>query len=382
MAYRILMLSHHGRTVGGAALADRSLALALSRLGHDVDLLFFDDVLPRFVKATWRLLLFPWAAALALMRRRRHADYDVVEATAGDAWVSRALLRLAGGRQPLLSIRTHGLEHRRAEMDLERWHSRGTRIPLLTHLYHFRYRLWEVARDLRNADLVFLLNHEDAQFAVQRLKLAPERIHEVPNGVPEELLRVADPDGPEDRAFRLLFLGTWSAAKGADLLPRIAARLFRSDPRYRLTCAGVQVPEEMVTADFDPVDRPRLRVVTRYERADLPAILAEHGVFLFPSPAEGCSLALLEAMAGGLAPITTRTGYAAELIEPGNNGFLAEAGDVEGFVAPALRLAADPAAATEIGRSARRSVKNLTWEGNAAKRVRLWDSLLAHAPPG
>ena len=190
-----------------------------------------------------------------------------------------------------------------------------------------------------------------------------------------------EPDGSIDRAFHLLFLGAWSAAKGALLLPRIAARIFRADPRFRLTCAGVQVPAETVLADFDPQDRPRLRVLPRYDRAELPGILSGHGALLFPSRAEGCSLAMLEAMAGGLMPITTRSGYAAELIVPGQNGFLAPADDVEGFVGPALGIAADPGLALEIGRRARRSVLGLTWEALAGERLRVWESLLGGGGP-
>jgi glycosyltransferase involved in cell wall biosynthesis len=374
---RILMLSHHSRSsLGGATLADGALARALSRLGHQVDLLFYEDVLPPWIKATWRLLAFPWAVALARLARLRRQDYDVIETTAGDAWVTIGLLRLLGARRPLLSVRTHGLEHRRAELELERLRRDGLQVSAPSFLYHFRFRLWEVARDLRCADVSILLNHEDEQYAVSRLGLPAGRIRVIPNGVPEEVLHIPEPDGPGSRAHGLLFLGSWSAAKGADLLPRIAALLFRADPRFRLTCAGVQVAPEEVLHDFDPADRPRLRVVPSYDRAGLAPLLAEHGVLLFPSPAEGCSLALLEAMAGGLVPITTATGYALELIVPGENGFLAPAGDVSGFVDPALRMAADPGAALAIGRRARSSVRDLTWEKNAGTRLGLWTPLL------
>jgi glycosyltransferase involved in cell wall biosynthesis len=370
----VLILSHHGRTVrGGAPLADAGLAAALRDLGHAVDLLFYDDVLPAAVQATWRQLLFPWAAAWAFLRRRRAARWDVLESTAGDAWVILLLLRLLPGPRPLVSIRTHGLEHRRADLDRERLRCEGREPGLFTRLYHYRYRLWEVARDLRAADVVFFLNEEDLAYATARLGLPAATIHLIPNGLPEHLLALPAPDGGADRPYRLLFLGAWSRAKGADLLPRIARRLFAADPRYRLTCAGVGEPAARVLADFAPEDRPRVTVVERYEQSGLPQILAGHGVFLFPSPAEGCSLALLEAMAGGLAPVTTRTGYAADLIRPGGNGFLAEAGDADGYADAVLRLAGDPAAARRMGRRAQEDMAGHSWGAQAEKRVRIWD---------
>jgi glycosyltransferase involved in cell wall biosynthesis len=118
-------------------------------------------------------------------------------------------------------------------------------------------------------------------------------------------------------------------------------------------------------------------VIPSYDWPDLPRILDGHGIFLFPSPAEGCSLAMLEAMAGGLAPVTTRTGYAADLIKPGHNGFLAEAGDVEGYAAPILALAAHPKTALAIGRQARRDMADHAWTTRAAERTALWDAALA-----
>ncbi len=375
MPHRVLMLSHHGRSVlGGAPLADLDLARALGELGHEVDLLFYDDVLPAAVRATWRQLLFPWAAAAAFLRRRRQRRWDVIESTAGDAWIIALLLRLLPAPRPLLSVRTHGLEHRRAEMDREQ---RQEQPGLATRLYHYRYRLWEVRRDLRSADAAFLLNLEDLRYAVDRLRLEPRTLHVLPNGLRDEVLAMEEPERSPDRVFRLLFLGLWSPMKGADLLPGIAHRLFREDPRFRLTCAGVQAPQEQVLADFAPEDRDRVEVIPRYQGGELPGILARHGTFVFPSPAEGCSLALLEAMAGGLTPVTVRTGYAGEIIQPGRNGFLVEAGDAGGFLDRILALVADPEAALAMAAAAREAVSGHRWADRARERVGIWDSVMA-----
>ncbi|HSF44318.1 MAG TPA: glycosyltransferase family 4 protein [Thermoanaerobaculia bacterium] len=378
--HRVFLLSHHGRDVpGGAPLADTALAAALSELGHEADLLFYGDVLPGPVRATWRQLLFPWAAAVAFLRRHPERRYDVIESTAGDAWVIRLLLPLFSGERPLLSLRTHGLEPRRAEADLARLLREGKPPGLPTRLYHFRWRLAEVARDLRAADAVFLLNQEDARYAVERLGLPPERVHVLPNGLPGELLSLPETDGSPERGFRLLFVGAWSPAKGADLLPGIVRRVFARDARFRLTCAGTGETEERVLAGFDPADRGRIAVVPRFGRGELPGLLLAHGVFLFPSPAEGSSLALLEAMAGGLVPVTTRTGQAADLIEPGGNGFLAEAGDADGFAAAVLAATKDPETARRLGKNARASVSGFSWKSRAAERVRIWDGLAREA---
>src|SRR6185436_18580306 len=98
---------------------------------------------------------------------------------------------------------------------------------------------------------VFLLNEEDARYAAEVLGVAPERLAVLPNGLAAELLDLPESGDPE-RFFSLLFLGAWTAAKGADLLPAIVHRLFRADPRFRLTVAGAGGPPERVLADFFP----------------------------------------------------------------------------------------------------------------------------------
>ena len=377
---RVLLVSHHyGNILGGATLADLGLARALQGHGFRVEILFYEDVLPPWVKGTWAQLIFPWAVAVSVLRDRRR--FEILESTAGDAWVLTLLLRVLRSRRPLplLSVRTHGLEHKRAEAELVRLRLALVPLRLTTYWYHFRYRLWEVARDLRNADVVFLLNQEDAAYATAQLAVSAGKVHAIPNGVPPDLLDLPESGPSEEAPFRLLFLGAWSPKKGANLLPIILRRLVQHDPRFQLVCAGVGVPAAAVTQDFVPEDRSRVTVVSSYARGELPAILAAAGVFLFPSPAEGCSLALLEAMAAGLVPITTRTGYAGELIDPGESGFLLDAQDVDGFVAAALALAKDPRRMTEMAIQARRAVSKLSWHAVAALRIRAWQAIPSRA---
>jgi glycosyltransferase involved in cell wall biosynthesis len=367
---RVLLVSHHERRfLGGAPLADLALGDELARLGYEVDSLFYEDVLPRWIRGTWRQLLFPWLVAARFMARHVRFPYDVVESTAGDAWVMR-LTSLAMARRPLFSARTHGLEHRRAILDKARRRARGAEPGRLSQLYHYRYRLWEVERDLRGADVVFFLNREDSRHALDVLGLPAASVHTIPNGVTRHLLATAN-DAPEPTAFDVLFLGRWSPAKGADLLPAIVRRVFAEDSRFRLTCAGVDISEEQVLASFAPHERDRIVVIRRYEPKELASILVRHAVLLTLSPAEGCSLSLLEGMAGGLVPLTTRTGYAIDLIRPGWNGFLLDPDDAPGFAATLLGLA-ETGDLDSLRRRARETAAAHSWREITLRRVRLW----------
>ena len=85
-------------------------------------------------------------------------------------------------------------------------------------------------------------------------------------------------------------------------------------------------------ADFPAHLRDRISVIPQYANEDLPGLLADREILVFPSHSEGSSVALLEAMASGLAPLATRVGSAAETIDQGDDGRLVDSGD-----APAMR---------------------------------------------
>jgi len=383
MPLRILLISHHSRIVrGGAPLADLALADALGSLGHQVQTIFFEEVLPEYVKATWRQLIFPWAVSLAQLRcgPRR---YDVIETTAGDAWLLAPLMGIPRSQnRPVLSVRTHGLEHRRVEFDRRRRKELGTHPGPLTRLYHYRFRLWEVARDLRSADVAYFLNEEDADFARSRLGIPPERIRIGFNGIASSLLEHEVPPPFSTRVFRLIFVGAWSPLKGSDAVPRIVGDAFALDPRFRLTCAGVQCAADEVLACFPRDLRDRISVVERYEQNELPGLLEPHGVLLFPSPAEGASLALLEAMAAGLIPLTTPSGWARDHLRSGVNGYLIEPADHGSYLETLREIMLNPELAASLSARARATVAGMSWKSVARERLATWAHLLEDRPAG
>jgi UDP-glucose:(heptosyl)LPS alpha-1,3-glucosyltransferase len=84
--------------------------------------------------------------------------------------------------------------------------------------------------------------------------------------------------------------------------------------------------------------------------------------------------AVLEAMACGLAVITTRKCGAAELIDEGESGFVRDALDVAGIAEAIERL--DPASAARVGANARARVEPFTPRAMAAQYLALYRRLL------
>ena len=68
------------------------------------------------------------------------------------------------------------------------------------------------------------------------------------------------------------------------------------------------------------------------KRDDVRQSMAAADFFVLPALTEGLSNALLEAMSVGLVPISSRVSGSLDAIVPGENGWLFDVGDGDGFV--------------------------------------------------
>lgn len=94
-------------------------------------------------------------------------------------------------------------------------------------------------------------------------------------------------------------------------------------------------------------------------RAELPAIYRRHDVFVFPSIwEEPFSIALLEALASGLAVVATLTGGSPEILESEVNALTFMKEDASGCAAQVLRLFDDPELFERIRQNGRRTVED------------------------
>ena len=66
-------------------------------------------------------------------------------------------------------------------------------------------------------------------------------------------------------------------------------------------------------------------------RRDIPALLNAMDVFIFPSRAEGFGATVIEAMAMGVACVSTRSDGTLDTVEDGETGLVFQGGDAEGL---------------------------------------------------
>lgn len=371
---RVLLTIHHELDRGaGAPGVTLRLSEALGRRGHDVELFSWDD-LPARLGPRARELAFPAYASrrIAALARR---GLDVADCSTGDAWPF--LTRPARPRSPVVITRTHGLEHRFRLARHAQAEADGEPIGLPERAYHDGVRLREVAASLRRADLALFLNRGDRDFAVERLGVSAGRAAIVPNGIDPGLLGLPAPESPERGGpLRLAQVGSWDPRKGVGTTVEALRLLAAGGCEPELRLLGVRAPADEVRSAFGAEARDRVTVVERYAPEELPALLADAEVLLLPSLAEGFSLALLEGMACGLAPIASDVGAAGDLLE-GDAGLLVEPGSAEALAGAIRALDDDRERLLACRRVAHRRAQGYGWDAVAELTERLYARTIA-----
>lgn len=112
------------------------------------------------------------------------------------------------------------------------------------------------------------------------------------------------------------------------------------------------------------------------DHANVPALMRRHEVFLFPSKYEGFPMALIEAMAGGCAPVASRLqGITDHIVEDGLSGLLFRIGDARQAAEHTLVLLSDPARLLSLRRCAQNSTARYSLISQAQHYLRLFSKI-------
>ena len=180
---------------------------------------------------------------------------------------------------------------------------------------------------------------------------------------------------PVDRRL-VLFVGYFSGDKRPGLLYEAWRRL---DARSSTTLVFVGATDSKYK-EVDPTIAETIRrdaaagghtadVVFVPPTTDIEKYYRACDVYVLPSRREGLPIALLEAMASGLACVASRLpGSTDAIIDNGVSGLLVDVDDVQGFSDAIARLIADVDAAQRMGVAARASIVERYSIANTAER--------------
>lgn len=142
-----------------------------------------------------------------------------------------------------------------------------------------------------------------------------------------------------------------------------------ADRPWTMTIVGDGPCRQEVRDAFSVVPAERLVWLGEKEAGDIPAILAESALYLWPGCGEAYGLAYLEAQAAGLPVIAQRTGGVPEVVRDGETGLLTSEGDIDAYAAAIRHMIDNPRVRKQFGENARDFVHEQRSFPAAARRL-------------
>jgi glycosyltransferase involved in cell wall biosynthesis len=233
-------------------------------------------------------------------------------------------------------------------------------VPIVLHLHGGGYRQFFAALPslssrivvwmFRRASRTIVLGQTWRDFAKQELQLSDKMVAVMPNGVPD-----IDPQGSgqNNDDARLLFMGRFSPGKGVEELLEALSGEALSHLQWSAVIAGDGNLPEIRRHQEDAALMSKTIFPGWLSSAQVNQAYSKANIFVLPSHIEGLSIALLEAMAHGLAIVATPVGAHAEVIENGKNGLLVPPGDSTALAAALHQVISDKALRRRLGKAAR-----------------------------
>jgi glycosyltransferase involved in cell wall biosynthesis len=364
----------------GAAGSTLKLGQEYQKLGHQVTY-FSHENLPKSLSSPIKYLIFPFWLAIYLWVQNPQQRFDVIDAHTGDIWLWAKWLSKLQAHSPLIVTRSHGLEHiyhLQVKDDAERG---DLQLSWKYDLYRGSIHLWEVTQSLRYADLILVRNSEERKYIEKILGINPDKVRTIAYGIPDYFLNLPYQSLAEEKqTIRIAQVSTFIPRKGIQFsIPAINNILSRY-PYVEMSFFGTacqQCPDaEQVYANFDLNVRDRIKVISRFDHNKLPELLKDHHIKLFPSLSEAFGMALIEAMACGLAPITTAAGGPLDIVSDRQDGILVPLRDGKAIETALEKLLGNCAELNRLRQNAYKKAQTYSWQSIAATNISWYEQAL------
>lgn len=277
----------------------------------------------------------------------------------GMLWASWLLIR---GRADVLHVNlAHGGSVLRKAVPLRA--ARVAGVPAVVHGHSYDFGGWfdrqsspvrTAVRRMLTADRWVVLGERHVDEYASRLGLPRDRITVLHNAVRVPPAAV-DQSGVEQ--VHAVALGRMGTRKGSyDIVSAVSALDPTVRSRLRVTLAGDGEVDEVRAAVAAGGVGETVHVAGWLDPVARDELLSAAHVFLLPSRDEGLPMALLEAMAHGLAPLTTSVGSIGEAVTDGVTGIVVRPGASEQIAEALTALVADEDLRNRLGTAARSRV--------------------------
>jgi len=328
----------------GASRVWIELGKEWTRAGHTVEKFCLTDAYPETsssgARSALRQALFPRKAAAYV---RENADrFDVIDCLIGVLPFSKDSLGFSG----LVVARSVGLFRlydRFLHQSRKVWPSQS-KGRWFGHFFH-RLIAWRSRSDseksIRTCDLLNLPNEDERRELTMDQAVHVPAIVE-PYGLDDEFLEaLATAAAPAKRRLqcqKICFIGMWGPRKGSREWRQIMAAVWEHHPAAQFLFLGTMFDETVVRADLGVDNSTQIFCRPAFAVRDLPLLIADCVMGVFPSHVEGFGLALLEQLAAGLPTVAYNVPGPRQILRTQSERLLTPVGDTAAIAARAAEI--------------------------------------------
>ncbi|TFG29421.1 glycosyltransferase family 1 protein [Candidatus Thorarchaeota archaeon] len=161
-----------------------------------------------------------------------------------------------------------------------------------------------------------------------------------------------------EKKWDIAFLGRLEKMKAVDLFPEMLGVLKQDYPHLKMVMTGEGSLKEKLLTDFVSVDVSHMvDYLGVIETDDVPKLINQSRIFIYPSREEPFGLSILEAMACEVPVVTTNVYGPLEINTDGVDGLTINPDNVDELVAAVRTLLENKELRTQIGKEGRRTVE-------------------------
>ena len=175
----------------------------------------------------------------------------------------------------------------------------------------------------------------------------------------------------------------WGVRKGSRDWPEIVRGILKTKPSARFTFLGTMTDEQTVLRDLQLASNESIRCLTSYDPKELPQLIANCAVGLFPSYIEGFGLSVIEQLAAGIPTIAYDVSGPRHIFGGTGAEFLVPAGNAKAMTDRALEiLRMNESDYGALSAKCRQIAEQFRWEQIASDTIREYTAVLGRQALG
>lgn len=314
------------------------------RQGHQVDVLDYSIIYPNGINVFTKI--FGELDTIKFWRylKQNAKKYDVIDANSECVVYPKESFGFGG----VLLVRSHGIrpvyddamkiESYRKELVIENTNVKfKTKIGNIYRYIQKKPGLKEFEASVKYADLVHCLNNQEYEYFLNH-GVSIKKLLLIPNALSDNLINSLNKETATNKTNSICFIGSWTIRKGIKDINSILIFIRKHIDIERFFLLGGYYEKDYTKKDFDNTNQNILKIIPNFEPNELPKLIKNCKVGLFPSYVEGFPLAVVEQLACGIPVVAYRVPGPTDILENLDKTLLIEPGDKEGFAYKVIQI--------------------------------------------